>query len=359
MGSGTTLITARTWGHEAFGIDSDPLAVLIARASVKDLDADRFARDAEDLLLRAKRLYPEISSAAAYPDHANVETQEFIRYWFDTTSRRQLTAMIRALNSRRYESHAFLKIAISRMIIAKEASVSKAIDISHSRPHIRRDGTPRRPFEVFQRSTNAVVRGASFAKRCGLPKANARKGDCRDLPFGDGEFDCIVTSPPYLNAIDYMRGHKLSLVWFDYNVDQLRAIRSGNIGSERGTKTERLDYVVDAMVQDAASLSSSLLNKLRRYVSDLESSLLEMQRVLRNGGELTLVVGDCTIRGTEVLNSIAVETVAEEIGFAKVGRRSRRALPENRRYLPPPSNRASMGQLQKRMRHETILKFMA
>ena len=28
-----------------------------------------------------------------------------------------------------------------------------------------------------------------------------------------GSVDLTVTSPPYLNAIDYLRGHKMSLVW--------------------------------------------------------------------------------------------------------------------------------------------------
>src|SRR3712207_7608036 len=42
-----------------------------------------------------------------------------------------------------------------------------------------------------------------------------------------------ITSPPYLNAIDYLRGHRLSLVWLGYRIGDLRLTRAVSIGAER------------------------------------------------------------------------------------------------------------------------------
>ena len=40
-----------------------------------------------------------------------------------------------------------------------------------------------------------------------------------------------MTSPPYLNAIDYMRTSKFSLVFLGSRLNELRAIRSAAIGT--------------------------------------------------------------------------------------------------------------------------------
>jgi DNA modification methylase len=60
------------------------------------------------------------------------------------------------------------------------------------------------------------------------------RGDARALPLADGAADLILTSPPYLNAIDYMRARGLTLVWLGYPLDVLRDARGGAIGTERG-----------------------------------------------------------------------------------------------------------------------------
>src|SRR3546814_12385395 len=43
-----------------------------------------------------------------------------------------------------------------------------------------------------------------------LHAARVDLGDARDLALDARSVDAIVTSPPYLNAIDYMRGHRIS-----------------------------------------------------------------------------------------------------------------------------------------------------
>lgn len=357
-GSGTAVVSARLHGHEGFGVDRDPLAVLIASASTRDLDEKRFLREAERMLAAAKKRYKKIGAAGAYPKETDEETKRFIRYWFDLTSRRQLAALVSELENGKYRTRAFLKVAISRMIITKQGGVSLAEDVSHSRPHRTRDLSPIKPFVQFPRSVKAIVQNATFLKGSDLPTASIIRGDCRDLPFDDAEFDHIITSPPYLNAIDYLRGHKLSLVWFGYTVSDLRDLRATNIGSDCGLVDHQLDAVVARMIDDPDSVSQRLLNTVRLFVSDLRKSISEMHRVLRPGGTALLVMGDCTVRGVDIRNSSAVHCIATECGFELLSRR-RRPLPPNRRYLPPPSKRSSKRQLRRRMWDEVVLRYRA
>ena len=93
---------------------------------------------------------------------------------------------------------------------------------------------------------------------------------------------------------------------------------------------------------------------LRQYVRDLRLMLKECHRVLTNDGKGVFVVGDCNLRQTFIANSSAIEMIGGEVGF-RVRALRRRSLPENRRYLPPPSIKSAGKALRKRMREEIIL----
>ena len=71
-----------------------------------------------------------------------------------------------------------------------------------------------------------------------------------------------------------------------------------------------------------------------------------------DGGRVVYVIGENTVRGTFIHNSHIVEKLGGDVGLQRVARRSRE-LPANRRYLPPPSERATA--LDGRMCQEVVL----
>jgi hypothetical protein len=70
------------------------------------------------------------------------------------------------------------------------------------------------------------------------------------------------------------------------------------------------------------------------------------------------VIGNSTVQGTYINNSEMLINLAERRGL-KLTSKSSRALPESRRYLPPPTSNKAGQQLQNRMREEAILQFVA
>jgi hypothetical protein len=162
----------------------------------------------------------------------------------------------------------------------------------------------------------------------------------------------VVTSPPYLNAIDYMRGHRLSLVWLGYGVQELRCLRANSVGAERAPDTSVLPSAVIA--PNYKGLSSQQQGMLNRYAIDADALMGQITRVLSARGEAVVVAGDSTLSGTFVQNSAIIQGAAERHGLVLLGRRSR-PLPTSSRYLPPPS--ATEGALAKRMRCEIVMRF--
>ena len=282
-----------------------------------------------------------------------------LSYWFDEYSRRQLAAL--ALGIARVSDQKVrdaLWCGFSRLIIAKQAGASLALDLAHSRPHRAFERAPTKPFSAFLAAVERVLSNCIDDRAAARgPSVRVLEGDARGLPLRTSSIDLVVTSPPYLNAIDYLRCSKFSLVWMGYSVGALRVLRATSVGTEAGGVLAN-----DCEVQHVLSnlrLRPALASRdraiLTRYVTDMRQSLQEVSRVLVPGGRAVYVVGENTIRGTYVRNAAVVTALAQLAGLRLIERRAR-ALPANRRYMPPPasSNGATMDA---RMRREVVLSF--
>lgn len=353
VGSGTVVRHALDAGHEAIGYDLDPLAVLISRAwTVGAVDDDIVAMLKEVLGMAAATDAPDL------PWQADAETAAFVNYWFHEAQRGDLARIAAAFATmdagcRTPQDAAaldVLKVAFSRIIITKEQCASLARDTSHSRPHRVTTVSNYRVVPNFERSVAQLRKRLLDAPPKG--RATIERGDARAMPLEAATVDAVITSPPYLNAIDYMRGHRMSLVWLGHAIPELRQLRSASIGAERaadqGDRGSPVSDVVIAM-RGQESLSGRLEGIVDRYALDLVRMTGEIGRVLKPGGRATLVVGNSCVKGRFVDNATGVAIAAGRAGLGVVSRRER-DLPPASRYLP-----ISGDSLSKRMRTETVL----
>jgi DNA modification methylase len=357
-GSGTTLVTSKLRGHQAIGFDRDPLAVLIARTWLANISPDEAEEKASDIVARAYLRARDLSVGDSYPKNADDETKAFVRYWFDETNRIHLTALSETIS--RLHDPAMKDLmwcALSRLVITKQSGVSRAMDVSHSRPHRSFDKAPKIALHYFEDAVKQIIKASPFQSGNANPEASVGFADARSLPIEDNSVDLVITSPPYLNAIDYLRGHKFSLIWMGHSIKELRDVRTTNVGTEVIAKEDKKDVATEQIMNAMCkvhNLSSRNAGMLRRYVRDMRAVLSETKRVLRTGGKAVFVVGNCNLREIFVQNSKCIEGLADELGMDVKNIRSR-PLPENRRYLPPPESSSAGTALKKRMREEVIL----
>lgn len=187
----------RAKGHRAFGLDLDPLAVLLAKVWTRTVDARRAKDKAAEVLDRAGRTFMSLPFGEAYPARSDAETRSFIRYWFDSYARRQLAALSDAI--RRVHDDAtrdVLWCAFSRLIITKSAGASLAMDLAHSRPHREFSRAPVKPFNGFISAVERVVSNCPQPKSGAVgPIAIVKRGDARSLGIDDASIDLVLTSP--------------------------------------------------------------------------------------------------------------------------------------------------------------------
>lgn len=360
-GSGTVLRQAADMGHRAVGFDLDPLAVLMAKVWTTPVEDDAIQAQYDLMQAMVADLVEEDATLPWIDDDA--ETKAFVSYWFgDQQSKtlRKLAFAINVLKEQDVDPEVLaainvLSLNLSRIIVTKEQAASLARDTSHSRPHRVALTSDFDVLQGFGRSLNAVRKRLSEAP----PTAGAAisRGDARAMGALEADsIDAVITSPPYLNAIDYLRGHRMSLIWLGWKLGDLRAIRSASIGAERapdaGTTRVGIDAAVAAMV-DRESLAPRHRGMIDRYAADLLRMMSEVGRVLRPGGKATFVVGNSCLKGAFVKNADGVAHAAAQCGLTEISR-SERNLPLQNRYLPVTGEA-----LAKRMRTETVLTFLA
>ncbi|MCI0400284.1 MAG: site-specific DNA-methyltransferase [Gammaproteobacteria bacterium] len=353
MGSGTVIRTAVETGHSAVGVDIDPLAVLIARVWATPIDTDGLRQQARHLVHTAVSTPLDDVHLPWIDD--DQETAEFIAYWFALRQRNALRKLSSLLAGRRGVVADALRLCISKMIVTKSRGASLADDVSHSRPHKVREIND---YKVYDEFLKVVDRLATRLAHCDVQsRAVVRCGDARNLTLLEARSaDAVITSPPYLNAIDYMRGHRLALVWLGYKVADLRGIRGTSVGTERShlLKFEETSaYPLVARAGDLDNLPPRFKKMVLRYALDMEAVMAETHRVLKPGGSALFVVGNSRLRGVFVRNTEIITNCAKTQGLKLIGSR-KRMIPSFKRYLPPPSTNAR-SQILGRMMEEVII----
>jgi hypothetical protein len=349
-GSGTVVRLAAEHERVGIGADLDPLAVIITRTACHPAWADELVERAEAVAIRAWRYSGKLPEWIA----KDTETREFVDYWFAQEQAEDLSRLARVLFTapRRDDP---LRVAFSRMIVTKERGASLARDTSHSRPH---KVTETNDYDVFTEFVKSAKKLATLIGGEGIKhRPSIRRADARALTHvKSGSVDLTVTSPPYLNAIDYLRGHKMSLVWMGWTASGIRELRGTSVGVERGMDevAPEVQAIAERAVPRMGDLPARRQGMVLRFTHDMDRLARSLARVTKRKGYLVVVVADSQLKGVSISNADICAGAATRHGFEMV-ERAERQLPSQHRYLPPPT--ASTGTLATRMKHEIIFTF--
>ena len=366
LGSGTTLVEAMRLGRRVIGCDIDPLARMIAATKLAPIEAVKTLQTGYRIIAAAKRDYWQNRDALERELSLRFDekTREFINYWFLPQQQLELIALLQHIESLPVHSQErirdFLKIVFSSTIIAKSGGVSLARDLAHTRPHRDTDKTPNSAFAEFakrlERNLAAYDRGCLKSQTTGAP-FQIRAASAEKTGLETASVDLIVTSPPYANnAIDYMRAHKFSLVWFGWKIADLTKIRAQYLGHDAasGAAGDPLPEQCEKTLDKLTELDSKKALALRRYFGEMSAVIAEMQRVLKKGKAAVIVVGTSHLRGLDVETQKGLAAIGKSVGFDLAGIGVRR-LDRDKRMMPARWGTKRHSQIEERMHEEYVI----
>jgi DNA modification methylase len=145
--------------------------------------------------------------------------------------------------------------------------------------------------------------------------------DARELKFNDNYFDLAVTSPPYVNAVDYPRTHQLELYWLDLAVGSLTPLKKQQIGTESVSIDNYSKFnEIGIKIADEILYKIYKEDKRRAFIAykfllDMEKNLVEVYRTLKQKGKYAIVIGNNQIRGNNFESWKYLMPIAERNNF--------------------------------------------
>lgn len=363
-GSGTALAEAMMLGRIALGMDLDPLARLLSKVKSTPIEP-KSLNDASMRLLESididykllqkacqRRLLSELAERCRPPQINRLD------YWFLPEVAANL-ALIKyhILNSKiTPEIRDFFLVTFSSLILAR-TSVANARDIVHSRHHFRKHDTSPDVMDRFGHRLRVMTRMMTdFWQRC--QEASTRHvmtrivgNDARTIPLSADSIDLVFTSPPYCNALDYVRAHAFTVAWLQdfFQMSQVEYTLLGReyIGTERAANSSDSPY---ELIHSEIPLVKKLADEIdvidhhkgaiiKKYFADMWQVFLEMGRVLKPGRHLVVVVCPSHIRKIEIPTHEVFHEMTKHMLFKKKYRLQQvaciqRTINERRRLLP-------------------------
>lgn len=341
-GSGTTLVEARALCMRVFGLDKNPLSVLISKVKADSLSWD------EAVIRRARKYVTDSTLYGGNPD--DVWARDDLAYldrWFSQAAIIDIAGLVVGIRSIADRSvRDFASVCLSDVVRA--ASYQKEDEL-RVRKQVRqyRQGDA---VALFRKKCDVCLDSLMTAARTGTHDVDfdVREGDARSMghhfPDLRRSVDAMITSPPYATALPYLDTDRLSLIILGLLPRRGHSAKESEmIGSREITERERADIWAAYEEGTGRALPesvSSVINEIARshhsgavgfrkrnlpallvkYFLDMADVLAEMKKMLKRRSAAFVVIGSNSTRivdkRVEIPTDRFLAEIAESVGFA-------------------------------------------
>ena len=315
-GSGSVLLEAFIRGYVSYGIDINPLALLISKVKITPIDC-------KDLYIELEKIFKKASSTknTKRPNFFNID------YWFKPEIVSQLTALQAAINSIKNKNiKDFFNVVFSFTVRASSNTRNGEFKLYRIDDDKLNDYSPN-VLTIFKRRVQeniAAMAGLWEKYSRSKTKVNILNEDTRHrTSIKDRKVDIVVTSPPYGDSkttVAYGQFSRLSLQWLGFEGKDID-VDNRSLGGRLDVKNLHMGYV-SPNLRYALDLVSRVEQKRARdvlaFYGDLNKCFIELNRVIKKGGFLCMVVGNRTVKGIQLPTDEIVADFGESVGFRHI-----------------------------------------
>ncbi len=333
-GSGTTLLASRQNNLHSFGIDVNPISVLVAK-----VENEKYTfGDKEELIVQIKKLKNILQSSKIYHTSFELATKIFNKEILQTLL--QFKNHINNIENKKVKDIlyvAWLSIIEEVSNIKKEGNGIKYKNRKRTPTgYINIDKLvwenqvfPKDKFNFVKAKLVNHIEKIIFDIEHNYGNSEKQpkifKGSCLEFDnyFSD-EIQFTFFSPPYCNCFDYFEIHKVDLWLGDFvkTKEEFRSLRNTGFRSNINSlnhktinyKNDNLENLISLF--DAERLwNKRIPNVVRGYFDDTNTLLEKLYHQTVPGGYVGIVVGNSAYSGVIVPTDILTAEIAKEIGF--------------------------------------------
>lgn len=348
VGAGTTLLRAKENNISAVGLDMLPISAILTNAKVVHYDTVSLKGDIAHL--REMLEAPE----GTVPENNSLLTMSrapatIVARAFDEVTLRQIVRLKEAISRRasNADNHAFLLVGLLAVLetfsfTRKSGGWLKIVEEKSNLGSI--------VHAYLERIERMVAEIVQFQSTEYYGSWEVKIGDARDRHPDLGQFDAVISSPPYLNRHDYTRVLALELlVGFLEAYDELKDLRYNLLCSHPEAKSRPvpLGYIVpEKLIPILAELRERntdprVVRIVEAYFQDMYAVLSALQGAMKKGGSIAFVLGNVRFSGVSIPIDELVAEVGEATGLewrtSLVARRRNNSAQQMRAYGRDPS----------------------
>jgi site-specific DNA-adenine methylase len=267
-GSGTTLLACKQLGINSIGLDVLPMAAFAASVKTQDYDTEKLREILHEILMNR--------FMAMQADVPSIMKRAFSKYALEDII--FFKSHIQRIEDDTIRNFFLLALNNAAMRISyawKDGSVIK----------IKKKNTPPLKF-MFKRTAHRMIKDLEKleTKKC---STIIEQCDARKMNVEDNSIDAVITSPPYLNKIEYTKIYEI--------------------------ENFILGGLAKPCVRSYLGLSEDDIEK--SYFDDMNKVLLEMYRVMKKDAKAAIIVGNGYVNGNIVDSDTMFAEMAKKIGF--------------------------------------------
>ena len=327
-GTGTTALSAARRGHQVTTVDINPFLVWLAQIKTGIYGVQLRAK----LETVADEISALVGSMAVEP--ADPPPMHRIDKWWSPSVLRQLCYLKAALMkvSEGDESlRDLLNIAFCRSVIK-----SSSVRFNHQSLSLQGQLQFQLDCRIVDGFLDDVRTVGNSLSNNPLCVAQVSLGDSKSLDSSRfGHHDIVITSPPYVNRMSYIRELRPYMYWLGYltNGREAAELDWQTIGGTWGIATSRLaDWrsderwwlpdkvhrIISRIIDAPAANSRLMANYVLKYFIDISEHFYHLRGVLNRGSKLHYIVGNSSFYGILVPTQEIYAAILEYYNFTSV-----------------------------------------
>jgi len=310
-GSGSVLVEARLTRRYSWGIDLNPLAILIARVKTIPINPSVLYHEYYGLIDRIREMSDD---QAPSPQFFN------LHFWFKEPVIRSLARIKAAIDRIEItEVREFFQVTFSEVVRLSSNSRSHEFKL-YRYPQSKLENYHPAPLRLFMEKVGmSIERMGHFYRACPTDtwsrviQADSTKPVEAIEP---GSVDIIVSSPPYGDSrttVAYGQFSRLSSQWLGLMPEKTPDLDSEMLGGRIHTRNdiELASPSLDKIIDYISEKDIVRAKQVRSFYLDLCQGLKNMADYLKAGGHACIVIGNRRVKGMQLPTDVIICELAQ------------------------------------------------